>query len=315
MSDQKEESDALSRRVFLGCAAVGGMAAVGGTALAAEEKLAPHASSLQWANITAERMPKVIKEVQGVCLVPWGCLERHGPHLPLGTDAIVADALCVKAAQIEPAVIFPAVFYAQIAEARHCSGTLSLDHELVLELMRATLDEIGRNGFTKIVVVNGHGGNDALLGYVLDSLLQQRKPYVAYVVRKAAEEDIKRWMEAYHGGFGHAGDHETSCLMYLRPETVHLEDLKDPSDGEARGRLKRLGNVRNSLSWYANYPTHFQGDPRQASAEKGAFWLDAVARNIARQIKTIKEDDVSARLAAEFYEAAERGGLTKKSSQ
>jgi creatinine amidohydrolase len=309
MSDQRQLPDALNRRVFLSAAAAGGMAAAGGAAAlaAAAEKPAAKDVSLQWLNITSERMPQAVKDVQGVCLVPWGCIERHGPHLPVGADTIQADAIATRASQIEPAVVFPALYFGQIAEARQCPGTISLDHDLLLRLLQATLNEISRNGFTKIVIVNHHGGNSSLLSYLLMSMLQERRPYVVYSARVGLSAvDRSLWTQMSPGRDGHAGPLETSLLLHLRPETVHLEDLRDPSDGEARSHLKNLDGIGNSFSWYANYPTHLGGDPRSGAAEKGAFWLESAAKELARQIKKVKEDDVSAALAKEFYDAAER---------
>jgi creatinine amidohydrolase len=307
MSDQRELPEALSRRVFLSCAAASGMAVAGGAAaLAAAEKPAAKEASLQWMNIASERMPQIIKDVQGVCLVPWGCLERHGPHLPVGADTIQAEAIATRASQLEPSVVFPALYFGQIAEARQCPGTISLDHELLFRLLRGTFDEIGRNGFTKIVIVNNHGGNSSLLGLVMVSMLQERRPYVVYNARVAmSAEDRSQWAQMSPGRDGHAGPSETSMLMHLRPETVHMEDLRDPADGDPRGRLKHLAGVGNSFSWYADYPTHLGGDPRSATAEKGAFWLEATAKALAQQIKKVKDDDVSAALAKEYYDAGE----------
>ena len=118
MSDQRELPNALNRRVFLGRTAAGGMAVAGGAAaLAAPAGPAAKEVCLHWMNMTSENMPQIIKDVKGVCLVPWGCLERHGPHLPLGTDTIEAEGLAARVAQLEPAVVFPGLYYAQIAEA------------------------------------------------------------------------------------------------------------------------------------------------------------------------------------------------------
>ena len=86
---------------------------------------------------------------------------------------------------------------------------------------------------------------------------------------------------------------------------MHLEDLCATAEGEPRGHQKNLEGIANSSWWYADYPTHLAGDPRPATAEKGVFWLAAAARDLARQIKIIKEDKVSARLAKEFYDAAQ----------
>jgi len=313
-SERPAADAGLTRRGFLGGAAAGAaLTAMSASPAAASEGLPNKKADLHWLNITAERMPRVIEEVRGVCVVPWGCLERHGPHLPVGTDTIIAGAVAARAAQIEPAVVFPPLFYGQIAEVRHYAGTISLDHDLLLRLMRATLDEIGRNGLTKIVIANFHGGNSALVDYLLISLLQERRPYVVYAARLGlSEEDRAKWQRMAPSPGGHAGDLETSCILHLRPETVHLEDLKDAAGGRPRGALGHLGGIKNSFWWYADYPTQLAGDARPATAEKGKFYVEACAKDLARQIQKIKADDASPRLAKEFYDAVDRVAPPKR---
>lgn len=264
---------------------------------------------MNWLDITSEDMPKVIKKVKGVCVVPWGSIERHGPHLPLGTDTLIGQAVAERAAAIEPAVVFPAMFLGQIAEARHCSGTVSLDHGLLLTMMRALCDEIGRNGFTRIFILNCHGGNNGLVSYLLMSMLQERKPYVVYTNKGGLlPEDEKKWKTMCTGEDGHAGLTETSALMHLLPESVRLGNIRDARDGRRHGALDNLKGAQNSFWWYADFPTHFAGSTKGATAEKGAFFVDAMARSTAAHIRSIKKDAVTPRLAKAFYSAAEKGG-------
>ena len=177
-------------------------------------------------------------------------------------------------------------------------------------LTRATLDEIGRNGFRKIMIVNGHGGNNGLLSYLLFNLLQARRSYVVYQGGAGMQPaDARKWAKMCGGEDGHAGIGETSMMMHLVPDAVHMEDFDDPKDAETRGWLKHLGGVRNSFWWYADHPTHISGDPRPAAVEKGEFLLEAGVRSLVKAIRAVKADDVSARLAQDFYAAAERGGL------
>ncbi len=263
-----------------------------------------------WMELTSTHFGRAIEESGGVCLLPMGSIERHGPHLPVGCDTIAVEAVTRRAAEVEPAVVFPALYLGQIAEARHQPGTISLDHDLLLRLVRATLDEIGRNGFTKILIVNGHGGNNGLLTYLLFNLLQERRGYVAYqATAHMSAEDREKWREMCGGEDGHAGIGETSMMMHLVPDAVHMEDFTDPADAASRGWLKHLSGARNSFWWYADHPSHISGDPRPAAPEKGEFLLDAAVRSLVDVIRSVKADDVSARLAADFYTAAERGGL------
>jgi creatinine amidohydrolase len=265
-----------------------------------------------WMELTSERFGRAIEESEGVCLLPIGCIERHGPHLPLGCDTITVEAVARRAAEEEPVVVFPALYLSQIAEARHEPGCISLDHNLLLRLLQGTLDEIGRNGFSKILIYNGHGGNTGLIGYLTMSMLQERRSYVLYnAAGHMLEEDRQKWREMVGGKDGHAGISETSLMLHIVPEAVHLEDFTDPADAASRGWLKELTGAHNSFGWYSDHPTHIAGDPRAASAEKGEFLLEAAARSLVKTIREVKADDVSARLARDFYDAAERAGRPK----
>ena len=85
-----------------------------------------------WMELTSENFDRAIEETGGLCLLPMGSIERHGPHLPVGCDTIAVEAVARGAAEEEPAVVFPALYFGQIAEARHQPGTVSLDHDLLL---------------------------------------------------------------------------------------------------------------------------------------------------------------------------------------
>ena len=263
---------------------------------------------MQWLELASEWMGEALKESGGLCLLPMGCLERHGPHLPLGTDQITADAAACRAAEQEPAVVFPSFYFGQIAEARHHPGTISLDHELMLKLLKATLAEIGRNGFTKILVVTGHGGSSGMLSYLNMAMLQRRPSFVLYThsLGQMDQEDRRKWEEMKTAGGGHAGESETSVILHLRPELVHREDLREPEDGLRRGWQEGLGGVSNPFSWYGNCPTALAGDPGPATPEKGEFLVGAKVRKLIAVMQAVKADDVTARLQTDFHDKADR---------
>ena len=124
----------------------------------------------------------------GTCLVPLGILEKHGPHLPLGTDLINCREVALRAAAAEYAVVFPPYFVGQIFEAKHQPGTIAYGSRMMLDLLQQTCDELARNGFKKIVLVNGHGGNDAFLHYFCQSQLETRRDYVVYLFAPEYDE-------------------------------------------------------------------------------------------------------------------------------
>ena len=102
-------------------------------------------------------------------MLPFGIIEKHGPHLPLGTDLINVRYASLHGVEQEYAVVFPEYFFGQIFEARHEPGTIAYSAKLQLELLQETTDEMARNGCKKIVIVNGHGGNNHLLPFFAQS--------------------------------------------------------------------------------------------------------------------------------------------------
>src|SRR6195256_4560784 len=134
----------------------------------------------RWDELTASEWPKALEMSKQTCILPIGILEKHGPHVPIGSDLIQVREWAARATKKEYAVVFPDYFYGQINEARHQPGTFCLPSKLVLELLDATCQEIARNGFDKIVIINGHGGNPELLRYFIQSQLEHRRDYAVY---------------------------------------------------------------------------------------------------------------------------------------
>src|SRR3954449_4438900 len=132
----------------------------------------------RWDELTATDWQAALDKSSKTCILPIGILEKHGPHSPLGTDLIHVREWSSRAAKREYAVVFPDYFYGQINEARHQPGTFSLPPAVVWDLLQGTCDEIGRNGFDKIVIVNGHGGNPQLLRYFIQTQLGTRRGFV-----------------------------------------------------------------------------------------------------------------------------------------
>jgi creatinine amidohydrolase len=176
----------------------------------AQEKLSVH-----WEELTGPDFIKAIARAQGTCLLPFGILEKHGPHLPLGTDLLDVRHAALGAAEQEYALVYPEYYFGQIFEARHEPGTVAYSSKIQLELLQETTDEMARNGCKKIIIVNGHGGNEHLLPFFAQSQLEKRHEYVVYVFDertpsaggppKADKLDM------------HAGQSETSKMLISRP--------------------------------------------------------------------------------------------------
>ena len=179
--------------------------------------------SVHWEELSAAEFTGGIARAQGTCLLPFGILEKHGPHLALGNDLLNVRYAALNAAQQEYAIVFPEYYFGQIFEAKHQPGTVAYSRRLQLELLQETTDEMARNGCKKIIIVNGHGGNNSLLPYFAQSQLDTPHDYVVYVVGLMRSGPGEPKHKSNPATDMHAGESETSMSMIARPDLVHLD--------------------------------------------------------------------------------------------
>lgn len=258
--------------------------------------------STKWEELTAADFRDAIAKAQGTCLLPFGILEKHGPHLPLGTDLLNVRYVAEHAAQQEYVVIFPQYFAGQIFEARHEPGTISYSAETQMKLLQETTDEMARNGCKKVVIVNGHGGNEHLLPYFAQSQLERPHDYVVYV--QWGHDATKKVGAEKTGPDWHAGESETSNTLVSHPDLVHIDRAKNESGADQR-RVKLPENVYTGIWWYARFPNHYSGDGSTATKEQGETDMQSWVNTVVKAIRAIKADDESLKLQKEFYEKAQ----------
>ena len=270
----------------------------------AGSKLSPN-----WEDLTGPDFIQAIHQAQGVCLLPFGIMEKHGTHLPIGTDLIDARYASFHAVQQEYAVVFPPYYFGQIAEARQQPGTVSYPASLQMELLQATTDEMARNGCKKIIIVNGHGGNEDFLPYFAQSQLDKPHDYVVYVY----------WWEHNEPGRPvskdkvdmHAGESETSLVMASRPDLVHMNRVGQESGADLH-RVHLPPGVYEGIWWYARFPNHYSGYAQYASRKLGEMDMKAWASGIAGVIRAVRADQESLKLQNEFYQDAQHPLDTKQ---
>ncbi len=266
----------------------------GSTPLWPQAKLSTH-----WEELTAADFRSAIQQSQGTCLLPFGILEKHGPHLPLGTDLLDVRYATLHAVDQEYAVVFPEYYFGQIFEAKHEPGTMAYTMHLQLELLQETTDEMARNGCKKVLIVNGHGGNESLLPFFAQSQMEKPHDYVVYVLGL---------VEAPPGGPAkktkidmHAGESETSKMLISRPDLVHMDRAASES-GADMARLKLPENVYTGIWWYARFPNHYSGEGAAGNKELGQFEMNGWIDGIVKAIRAVKADDQSLKIQNEFYE-------------
>jgi creatinine amidohydrolase len=258
--------------------------------------------STKWEELTAGDFREAIAKSQGTCILPFGIIEKHGPHLPLGTDLLNVRYVVEHATQQEYSIVFPQYFAGQIFEARHEAGTISYSSELQLRLLQETTDEMARNGCKKVIIVNGHGGNEHLLPYFAQSQLATRHGYVVYV--QWGHEATKKVGGEKTGPDWHAGESETSNVLFTHPNLVHI-DRAGKESGADQKRVRLPESVYAGIWWYARFPNHYSGDGSTATREQGEVDIQSWINTVVRVIKAVKADDESLRLQEEFYDKAE----------
>lgn len=269
----------------------------------------PQALSVKWEELTAADFQQAVQKAQSTCVLPFGIIEKHGPQLPLGTDLINVRYVAERGAQQEYAVVFPAYYFGQIFEARHEPGTVAYSAKLQLELLQETTDEMARNGCKKIVIVNGHGGNNHLLPFFAQSQLAAPRDYVVYIMDRGAyppgRPPLKTKVDQ------HAGESETAHTLISRPDLVHL-DRAGQESGADRNRLDLPRGVYTGIWWYAKFPDHYAGDGSAATTELGEFDMKAWAASVADTLRAVKADQMAPRLQREFFDGAKQPLSTKQ---
>ena len=181
----------------------------------------PQTLSVKWEELTAADFQQAVQRARSTCVLPFGIIEKHGPQLPLGTDLINVRYVAEHAAQQEYSVVFPAYYFGQIFEARHEPGTVAYSARLQMDLLQETTDEMARNGCKKIVIVNGHGGNDHLLPFFAQAQLATPHDYIVYVLSRPNYPPGRPALKSKVDQ--HAGESETAHTLVSRPDLVHLD--------------------------------------------------------------------------------------------
>src|ERR1700691_243397 len=235
--------------------------------------------SVRWEELTSADFRDAITQSQGTCLLPFGILEKHGPHLPLGTDLLDVRYAALHAAAQNYTLVFPEYYFGQIFEAKQEPGTIAYSHELQLALLQETTDEMARNGCKKIIIVNGHGGNEWMLRYFAQTQLEKPHDYVVYLFDKRSPDKGGPQKKSSMTNW-HAGEDETAKMMIARPDTVHIDRAANES-GADQHRQNLPEDVYTGIWWYARWPGHYSGEGAVATKELGKFqmdgWVNAVA--------------------------------------
>ncbi|WP_460774643.1 creatininase family protein [Microbacterium sp. GXF7504] len=249
----------------------------------------------QWADLSGTALTEALTE-RSLAVIPIGALEHHGPHLPLRTDALVAEAVATAAVDRAAASgidawVLPTVVYTKSDEHHWAPGTVWLEGTTLLEQLVEIGRSISMTPARTVVFVNGHGGNVMLLGWVNRELRRRfglRSFSMPASVGGAGDGLDGRPDELGQGI--HAGYAETSVVMHLAPHLVS-PDLPPRNVPERIAGMRHIGfNAKPVMfGWTSDDfgPTGVIGDPTGASAEAGAVLFERAVAFVTEALAEI----------------------------
>jgi creatinine amidohydrolase len=249
-----------------------------------------------WEDLTTVELAALAGDA-AVAVLPVAAVEQHGPHLPLGTDAVIVDAIVDTAlhrcAEGGPVLRLPSQRVGLSPEHAAFAGTLSFDAETVLASWTAIGVSVARAGVRRLVIVNGHGGQGALV----DVAAQRLRCQAALLVARCSYYRFPLpdgWLTAHEQRYGlHGGLVETSLMLAISPAAVrtgHVATFPSAAEGWERDHPGLEVEGESGLAWQAEdlNPAGVTGDAAAATAEFGARLLDYYAGRLAAVIDAVQ---------------------------
>jgi creatinine amidohydrolase/Fe(II)-dependent formamide hydrolase-like protein len=226
-----------------------------------------------------------------LALLPVGAIEQHGPHLPLDTDAFDADYLCRAVAERcshPKPLVLPLVPYGVSYHHDDFAGTISISPKTLSGLVHEIGLAAARHGITKLVIVNGHGGNSPALHFAAQLINRDAHIFTCVDTGETSDTDIDALADTPNDV--HAGEIETSTSLAIRPELVNMDQA---CKFVPRSSSRYLDfSSKRSVDWYAHVakisPSGVLGDPTVASSEKGRKMWELMIEHLLGLIEHIK---------------------------
>jgi creatinine amidohydrolase len=231
-----------------------------------------------------------------VVVVSVGHTEQHGYHLPLSTDTLIVEAIARELAARAPAGVFclPAWPYGVSTHTRQFPGTLNLGGRVFEDFFLALVDRLVGLGARMIYFSNGHGGNHSFLVNVV-KYAGERYPgaFVATEWLHTTGPALARYRQSALGGMGHGGELETSYILHLRADLVHMERATTETDFIATPNYTmdwvESGRLVANPPWSDDTRSGLYGDGRLGTAEKGRLWLEAAVEEKLEILQEVRE--------------------------
>ena len=219
-----------------------------------------------------------IKNKKSRAIIPLGSIEQHGPHLPVTTDILIAEYTANQISKKIPAHVLPGIPYGVSYEHKPFFN-ISINNDLLSDLLTQICVSLAENGFSSVIILNGHHGNMGVLQYVPQKVASKNPNLSVF--------GINYW-NLIEREFDHAGFVETSLMLSINPQLVQMHKAK-----RGYSDTKRL---HATYSIFLNNPSSFKitkngiwGDPTKANRQDGRKIMSIAIKNIIRTIKELDE--------------------------
>jgi len=249
--------------------------------------------------MTWEEIQDYLKK-NDIVIVPIGSTEQHGPHLPIGCDSLVAIGLAEETAKRTQVIVTPPTWFGDSPHHMAFPGTISLRSETIIQLMKDICKSLIHHGFKKIIVINGHRGANIPALKIAMKRVKEECPTVFMAIVDPFDigaSIAKEIRESAPGEIFHAEELETSHLLYLYPNLVHMEKAKREFKGWPSKFIiedpyvsgDKVGFILSAQEEAKITKSGIIGDPTKASKEKGERYHKALVNNIVEFIQEIKK--------------------------
>jgi creatinine amidohydrolase len=215
-----------------------------------------------------------------VAVLPWGATEAHNTHLPYATDNVESESVAERAASIAwergaRVIVLPCVPFGVNTGQRDVAYCLNMMPATQAAVIRDLLPSLADHGIRKLVILNGHGGND------FKQIIREIQPSTSILLAQVNWWQVVPGADFFENAGDHAGELETSVMLHLRPDLVRPLD----SAGSGIAKRHRIDAFREGWAWMPRPWTKVTsdtgvGDPSKSSAEKGARYFDAVTQKV-----------------------------------
>jgi creatinine amidohydrolase len=261
---------------------------------------------LRYEELTWPEMREAVAR-QPVVLLPFGTVEDHGPHLPLNTDNVILEAICLEAARHAAGeiLVMPVVAYGLDEHHMDFPGTVSVDMQILLPYVADVALSVARHGFTHLLIVSGHGSNVPIADLVARHVVLETGIVCGAMSPNAAidptlaEPTLSEMRSSGPGGIAHAGEYETAMMLFLRPDLVQM-DKAIREIGQLKLQYFNWDHPQPSILAWQDWWSRMSesgvcGDPTVATAQFGQALFETTVENLVRFLREFRTIPLRAR--------------------